>query len=355
MDWIKRNLYFLIGALVALALMGMAGWYLYSKWQLNNEVLAALQSDFEQLSNLNNQKPHPGSGKVNNIEIARDQQKQIAAAIEKARTQFQRIPPIPEMEKVTDADFSRALSQTIYQLQREATNAGVTLPPSYFFSFTAQRSKLSFAANSATPLSRQLGEIKAIADILVEAGVNSIDGIRREKVSADDQTSGTQSDYVDQKSATNQLAVLTPYEVTFRCFSPELAAALAGFASSPHGFIVKAMNVERAPATAQEFTAPPTVTTTIINPVAPTTGDTAAQSEAAGRAAMMRRYGIGPGGRGRYSGAPQPDSDAQQPVQPQIFQSTTTPTKPGPALDEKQLRVTLALTLVKLAPPKTQS
>ena len=42
MDWIKRNLYFLIGSLVALALMGLAGWYLYSKWQLNNEFLGKL-------------------------------------------------------------------------------------------------------------------------------------------------------------------------------------------------------------------------------------------------------------------------------------------------------------------------
>lgn len=39
MDWIKRNLYFLVGSLVAVALMGLAGWYLYSKWQLNNDIL----------------------------------------------------------------------------------------------------------------------------------------------------------------------------------------------------------------------------------------------------------------------------------------------------------------------------
>ena len=39
MDWIKRNLYFVIGSLAALVLMGLAGYYLYSKWQLNNEVL----------------------------------------------------------------------------------------------------------------------------------------------------------------------------------------------------------------------------------------------------------------------------------------------------------------------------
>ena len=49
---------------------------------------------------------------------------------------------------------------------------------------------------------------------------------------------------------TNELAVLTPYEVTFRCFSSELAAVLAGLASSPYALLVKTINVELAPAVA---------------------------------------------------------------------------------------------------------
>jgi hypothetical protein len=45
---------------------------------------------------------------------------------------------------------------------------------------------------------------------------------------------------------TTELAVLTPYTVTFRAFSPEIAQTLAGFASSPHGFIVESINVQPA-------------------------------------------------------------------------------------------------------------
>ena len=41
MDWIKRNLYFLVGSFVALVLMGLAGWYLYSKGQENAETLGS--------------------------------------------------------------------------------------------------------------------------------------------------------------------------------------------------------------------------------------------------------------------------------------------------------------------------
>ena len=102
---------------------------------------------------------------------------------------------------------------------------------------------------SLEPLSVQLGEVKAICDVLFQAKINSLDNIRRERVS-DDDLKGPQTDYLSEKSVTNELAVLSPYEVSFRCFSSELAAVLAGFASSPCGLMVKTINVESAPAAA---------------------------------------------------------------------------------------------------------
>jgi predicted negative regulator of RcsB-dependent stress response len=74
MDWIKRNLYFLVGGVVALALMGMAGWFLYSKWRLNSETWDRLNQDYSELGTLNSASPHPGSGKVDNIKLAKEQE-----------------------------------------------------------------------------------------------------------------------------------------------------------------------------------------------------------------------------------------------------------------------------------------
>jgi hypothetical protein len=42
---------------------------------------------------------------------------------------------------------------------------------------------------------------------------------------------------------TNELAVMTPYTVKFCAFSHEIAQVLAGFASSPHGFVIKRITV----------------------------------------------------------------------------------------------------------------
>jgi hypothetical protein len=352
MDWIKRNLYFLIGSLIALALMGLAGWYLYSKWQLNNEILGKLDEQYTELKRLNGQNPHPGSDKVNNIEAAKEQQKELRAYIQKARDYFQHCPPIPvpEAGKLTSQEFSSALSRTIDQMQRDAAKASVALPPkdssgqTYSFSFAAQRERLAYAPGSLEPLSVQLAEVKAICGVLCQAKINSLDNIRRERVS-DDDLKGPQTDYLSDKSVTNELAVLSPYEVSFRCFSPELAAVMAGFAGAPCGLMVKTINVESAPAsapTSEEPGAPAIAAPGYIPPPQPARAAERPQSTAE---LFAQRYGL----RGNRA-QPRPPP-AQVYVPPPVAPAASRGGLPL-ALDEKQLKVTLMLEAVKLIPRK---
>src|SRR5262249_17931574 len=146
---------------------------------------------------------------------------------------FRRIPPVPDVPKVTDHELSTALSHTVDQMRRDATNASVNLPPSYDFSFQAEKNLVSFSTNILEPLAVQLGEVKAICSVLFQAKINALDTLQRERVGAEDEK-GNQSDYLTEKTVTNELATLTPYQVSFRCFSPELALVLSGFASSPY-------------------------------------------------------------------------------------------------------------------------
>ena len=111
------------------------------------------------------------------------------------------------------------------------------------FTFHSQILALNFEPASLGPLAAHLGEVKALAEVLFEAKVNSLDSIQRESIpSANDDYA---QDYLasNQRSITNTLAELTPYEITFKCFSRELAQVLAGLAGSPHGFIVKTINI----------------------------------------------------------------------------------------------------------------
>lgn len=250
MDWVKRNLYFVIGSAAALILMVLAGLYLYHGWSAKNQAFEKLSAQYAELQRLYGLNPHPGSDKINNVKAARDQQDQLRAFMRQSARWFAPIAPIPDpggTNRVTSEGFTSALRRTVDQLQRDAANASVTLPPNYTFSFEAQKTLMTFAPGSLDLLAAQLGEIKVLSEALFAAKVNAVDNLRRERVSPDDHR-GPPSDYLEQKSATNALAVLTPYEITFRCFSSELAAVLNSLHASPHCLLVKTVDVEPASA-----------------------------------------------------------------------------------------------------------
>ena len=142
---------------------------------------------------------------------------------------------------------------------------------------------------------------------------------------------------------TNELAVLSPYEVSFRCFSSELAAVLAGFAGSPCGLMVKTINVESAPASAPVSEEPGT-------PVA-------------GPAVIIlprHRQGPRSGPSPRRSSLPALWPERPRRRTPTASSASVRSAAGGAApaaaacrlaLDEKQLKVTLMLEVVKLVPP----
>jgi hypothetical protein len=248
MAWIKRNLFFAIGAVIAVGLLIAAGIYDYQNWQSNKAALSALNQAYDTLQRLNSQNPSPGNDATDNITAAHEQEQQLQKWIQQTGQYFQPIAPIPDPTNgvITDAKFAAARDHTLSQLQIEAAKASVTLPPQYGFSFEAERSLVKFAPGSLGALSKQLGQVKAICEILYAEKVNSLDDIRRVRVSSDD-ASGPQADYLDGTVTTNDnLAVFTPYEVTFRGFSQDLGNVLSSLATSPHGFIVTGINVQPA-------------------------------------------------------------------------------------------------------------
>jgi hypothetical protein len=244
MGWIKRNLFFVIGGILALGLLGAAGYYVYASWSHNSKAFDDLTGVVQNLKSLNDQKPPPGNDKNNNIQNARDQEKQLQDWLASAANNFQPITPIPPGQ-VTGANFSGALQITLGQLRHEADAAGVLLPPKFYFSFTAEGDRMTFAPSGLEPLSEQLGEVAAISRIMFAARVNALDGIQRVRAS-DDDASGQPSDYIEETPVTNDLAIIEPYVITFRAFTPELAAVLSDLATAKSAFIVKAVSVTRA-------------------------------------------------------------------------------------------------------------
>ena len=248
MGWIKRNLFIVIGGVATLGLLGAGGFYIYQGLSRNSDAADKLQVIYDSLNSIHQQKPSPGNEKVDNTQIARDQDKQLREWIAGAGKYFQPIPAIPA-SGVTSETFAGALRRTIDVMQHEAVDAGVALPPKYDFSFSAERPLVKFADGSLEPLSAQLGEVKTIAEAVFSARVNALDGIQRVRVSADD-AAGSQADYIDEHLVTNDLAVVTPYVVTFRCFTPEISRVVGAFATASNTFLIKSINIQPATASA---------------------------------------------------------------------------------------------------------
>jgi hypothetical protein len=351
MDWIKRNLYFVIGAVVAVALLGGAGWYGFTRYQSYNASKEKFNAAYDELKRLHGLRPSPGNDKVNNTRIAEAQEADVRALMARMGRNFQPVPRVvplttnsaTQQPQVSGEDYAASLRRVIAELQKEAAAGSVTLPPDYAFSFSAQRSLIKFAPGSLEPLADQLADVRVLAGILNQAKVNAIDSIRRERVGTDD-AMGPATDYCDRVSVTNELAVMAPYELVFRCFSPELATVLTALANSPHSLVVKGINVEPAAAAATVdprtglpvnpepvFVPQPVLVQPVIPQQPPTrSGD------------FSREY------RSRAGLAP-----TYQPPAPTTIMVAPPAPKIQTVLDERQLKVTVLVYVTRLLPPKS--
>lgn len=327
MGWIKRNLVFVVVGIVALIALGGTGYYIYAGWSQNSEQTGKLNELYNTLQQLNSEQPQPGNEKHDNLKLAKEQEQQLRDWINEAAGRIRPVSPIPQGQ-VTSKTYATALNATVFQLQQEAKDSSVELPNQYYFSFQVQNKQLNISSGLG-PLAQQLGEVRAIVEVLYAARINYLEGVQRVRVSDDDVSGGLQSDYIDQTPITNDLAIITPYVVTFRGFTPELAKVITGFATSTNPFIVKSVSVQPAntagtAGTAENMGAP---NPTPYNPYA---------QYAPGR------YFPGRGGY-PYPGGMVP---GQQPP------NTPVPGKGGlpTVLKEQLLRITLEVDIVKLLP-----
>ncbi|MGA2029535.1 MAG: hypothetical protein ABSG87_05650 [Verrucomicrobiota bacterium] len=129
MAWIKRNIFFVIGAVIAVALLAAAGVYIFNNWQRNKTALDTLNETYSTLQQLNDQNPSPGNDKINNVDAARDEEREVSKWVEQTGQHFQSITPIPNPGDgpVTSEEFAAALRRTINQLQHEADGSRCNL------------------------------------------------------------------------------------------------------------------------------------------------------------------------------------------------------------------------------------
>lgn len=234
MAWIKRNIWFVVSAVLGLALTGYCCFLLYGAMQANAAANEDYQSKLQNLQQLTGTPPFPSREAIQSV---KEDQKRIQQFLDEFRTKFAPFPPPPALD---EKGFGNYLIDKLTQFRAEATNAGVELPPGYEFGFAQLVGKLNYPPANIQPWLQQLEEIETILGVVFRAKVTYLSQIKRPPVSPDD---ASLADCLQAGSVTNQWGIVTPYQIYFRGFSADLAAVLDGFARSSNCFIVKTVSV----------------------------------------------------------------------------------------------------------------
>lgn len=245
MLWIKRNLFLAVGGVAALALLAVGVMYVLGGLNKNKVLSEEVEGTRTRLNNIyNSPDPFPHA---TNISAAKAESAKLAAAVTKTKQHFKPVPA----EKVDVRAFRQMRDKTIDDLRESARQAGTRLPSAtYAFSFETQKLKTDFGPGTFPAVPEQMMEVKELCAILFGARVNQLGNIRRARVSADDRASTIGGDYLTPVHANQTLTAVSPtaeqhpYELTYYCFSTELAQVLNAMARSPFGFTVKALMVE---------------------------------------------------------------------------------------------------------------
>jgi len=267
MNWIKQNVGLVVGGVIALILMGVAVWYMMSQIDLEKTVTAELEQQRTLVQNLYNRDPHPGTSKVDNIGAVQKEQERVQDVILGPLESF--FPGFEIPETLSISEFKEILENTLSEMQREARYTGISLPAvdqgSYGFSFDDIRPRIDLEPEALRPLTFQLFEVRELCKVLFESKIHGINAIKRLPVSDNDgpsagggiglgltgastgSTATAGENYIEDVATQdpNINAIMIPFQISFQCFSSELARVIDGFNNSAHYFRIKWLAVEQ--------------------------------------------------------------------------------------------------------------
>ncbi|MHB9007732.1 MAG: hypothetical protein ACYDC1_12450 [Limisphaerales bacterium] len=326
----KQHLLLVLGGVATLVLLAFSSYFLFNTMQKEAGVTIALADQSTELDRLLRLDPQPTPA---NIEVVQNHEKELMAFVEKAQRTF---VPLAYPTNLDSGQFKLQLLTTVDELTRHAQRSGVKMHAGYAFTFSGQKTLMTFDSKNIEPLSKALTEIAEVVQVLFDSRILSLDGIRRITIASQDTPSpdatAGQAEFWTRKTATNDLAYLVPYEFTFHCFTPELLTVLQGLAANRHCFLIKSLTVDTTPSSLLS-----------TNTATPEGGAVSVSTSPGGMsAAMMARYGL----RGRRPGA-MPMPGEETPSQP----TGPTTTRRGGLdiiLEEKPFRVVMRVDAVRL-------
>src|SRR6516164_2337510 len=106
MAWIKRNLLFTIGGVIALLLLGAASYYNLQGWNHNSAAFEKLNAIYDTLKQIGSKKPSFGDDKINNTKTAKEQEQLVRVWVDQATNYFKPIAAIPNATDVNSEAYA---------------------------------------------------------------------------------------------------------------------------------------------------------------------------------------------------------------------------------------------------------
>lgn len=240
MEWVKQNVKFVVGIVVSLLAIGGAGYFAYAQYTSFTNAQAAMNDARSQWEGLERKSPHPGTSSVNNIRSATNDLANVSGFYNQTIDLFQ---PVPEIAITNAFQLNVTINQSIALLTKTADQSGVTIPNNYNFTFRGQKELIDFDDNASIPkFAFHLGNVQKLVNAIYNSRVHSLESIKRVKV---DDTDAESFGIMNNLGMTQEEYLLyTPYEISFKGFSSELASVIENLTNSKDVYIIKAMNVE---------------------------------------------------------------------------------------------------------------
>jgi len=240
MGWLKRNLIYVIGGIIALAAIGGAYVFVNGASQRKQEAMDALGVYTNTVNRLISARPYPSVEAIDKVNNEAEVLKVFTAEAEKL---FEYQKP----RRMRSQDFKVHLINSLVKLRADATNNNIRIPRNFNFTFGHLLPMPNLLQYSIEPLSMHLQDVQEICRILYEARVHSITGIQR--VTAYPREPGgavLMGDVAVRTNLTTAEAVFTstPLRFSFRGFTSELTEVLNLLASDDRFYVVRKVEVE---------------------------------------------------------------------------------------------------------------
>ena len=239
MIWIKRNLMLVIGIVVSVAMLAGAIVYLIGNFDENDAgdvELDKLKVELEQLKG----GVFPSEANITLV-------KSNTAAVLGFMTQGERVFGSETVKVPGETQIKVGLANLVETLRRDATNAGVEVPPKYEFTYGEVKVMPRLPSYALEPLTNQLKEVRSLCTILFNAKVRALESFQRVPAFPDEPRSADiLTDRVTQTNtlSTNISVIVTPYRIVFRGFSSHLTEVMNSLTSAKEFYAVRQVDVE---------------------------------------------------------------------------------------------------------------